>query len=155
MTETTTLSFDFARFEAEQRVRAEAADALRPRNKTALFAALAEAGVTTVTVEFDGYGDSGQIESIDAKAGEADAELPDASVALVTLGWRDTDPTERAMSVREAIEHMAYGCLAQTHGGWENNEGAFGTFVFDVAERSIALEYNQRFEDYESYEHAF
>lgn len=154
MTETTP-TFDFARFEAEQRARAEAADAIRPANKAALFAALAEAGVTTVTVEFDGYGDSGQIESIDAKAREADAELPDAHVTLATLGWRDPEPTERTMTVHEAIEDMAYDCLAQTHGGWENNAGAFGTFVFDVAKKNIALEYNQRFEDYEFYEHAF
>ena len=59
------------------------------------------------------------------------------------------------MSIRDAIEHFAYDCLAQTHGGWENNEGAFGTFVFDVADQSITLDYNQRFEDVESFEHAF
>ncbi len=43
---------------------------LRPANKTAVFDALAAAGITIVIVVFDGYGDSGQIEDIEAKAGE-------------------------------------------------------------------------------------
>ena len=148
-------TFDIAKWEAELRARAAAADAIRPTNKAALFAALAAADITSVTVEFDGCGDSGQIESIDAKAGGADAGLPDAMIMLATFGWGDTEPVERTMSVREAVEHMAYDCLARKHGGWEINAGAFGTFTFDVAARSITLAFNQRFEDFESSEHLF
>ncbi|MBJ3764602.1 hypothetical protein ILP92_17855 [Maribius pontilimi] len=148
-------TFDITKWEAEQRARTAAADAIRPANKAALFGALADAKITFVTVEFDGCGDSGQIESIDAKACEADADLPDATITLATLGWRDTEPVERSMSVREAVEDMAYDCLAQEHGGWEINAGAFGTFTFDVADRSITLEFNQRFEDVDSSEHVF
>lgn len=156
MTDTTPIpSFDVAKWEAEARARPAAADAIRPANKAALFGALATAGITSVAVEFDGCGDSGQIESIDAKSGGADAELLDATVVIATRGWRDTDPTERSMSIREAVEHMAYDCLAREHGGWEINAGAFGTFTFDVADRSITLEFNQRFEDVESSEHVF
>jgi hypothetical protein len=155
MTDTTTQTFDVAKWEAEQRARTAAVDALRPTNAAALFAALAAARITSVTVGFDGYGDSGQIESIDARAGETQAELPETSVTLLTLGWRETEPSEASMPMREAIEHMAYDCLAQTHGGWENNEGAFGTFILDVADQTITLEFNQRFEGFESYEHSF
>jgi hypothetical protein len=36
---------------------------LRPFNKTAVFDALAAAGITIVAVVFDGYGDSGQTEN--------------------------------------------------------------------------------------------
>lgn len=148
-------AFDFAAWEAECRAHEAAQVAIRPANKTALFAVLSAASITSVDVSFDGYGDSGQIESIDAKADGTDAPLPDATVTLTIIGWRDTEHTERTMSVREAIEHFAYDCLAQTHGGWENNQGAFGTFLFDVADQSITLDYNQRFEDIESFEHAF
>lgn len=154
-TTTPTPSFDFAAWEAERRAHEAAQAAFRPANKTALFAALSAAGITSVEVSFDGYGDSGQIKSIDAKADGADAPLPETTVTLTLIGWRDTDPTECIMSVHEAIEHFFYDYLAQTHGGWENNEGAFGTFVFDVADQSIILDYNQRFEDVESFEHAF
>jgi len=156
MTDTTSNpTFDIAKWAAEQRARAAAADAIRPANKAALFATLAAADITSVTVEFDGCGDSGQIESIAAKSGEADADLPDATIALATLGWRDTEPVERTMSIREAIEDMAYDCLARKHGGWEINTGAFGTFKFDLADRSITLAFNRRFEDVESFDHVF
>jgi len=158
MTEPTTTpapAFDLAAREAERRAREAAQAAIRPANKTILFTALSTAGITRVDVCFDGYGDSGQIESIDAKAGRAGVPLPEATVTLTIIGWRDTDPTERTLSVHDAIEHFVYDCLAQTHGGWENNEGAFGTFLFDVADQSITLDYNQRFEDVESFEHAF
>lgn len=148
-------SFDFTAWEAERRAQEAAQAAIRPVNKAALFSVLSAAGITSIDVSFDGYGDSGQIESIDAKADAADAPLPEATVTLRIIGWRDTDPTERTLPIREAIEHFVYDCLGQTHGGWENNEGAFGTFVFDVADQSITLDYNQRFEDVESFEHAF
>jgi len=144
---TPTPSFDVTAWEAEHRAHEAAQAAIRPANKSALFVALSAVGITNVDVTFDGYGDSGQIESIDAKADGADTSLPDTTVTFTVIGWRDTDPTERTFSVRDAIEHFAYDCLTQTHGGWENNEGAFGTFLFDVADQSITLDYNQRFED--------
>ena len=165
MTDTTTTThpataadvptFDFAGWQEEERARAEKLDAIRPKNKATIFAALAAADITTVTVEFDGYGDSGGIESVDAKTGEIDAELPDETITLLTLGWRETEPTEKPMPLAEAVEHMVYELLGQTHGGWENNAGAYGSFVFDVAAGTITLEFNMRFEDSEFFEHVF
>lgn len=152
---TRTPSFDVAAWEVERREHEAAQAAIRPANKAAFFSVLSAVGITRVDVSFDGYGDSGQIESIDAKADAADVLLPETTVTLTMIGWRSADPTERTMSVHDAIEHFAYDCLARTHGGWENNEGAFGTFAFDVADQSITLDYNQRFEDVESFEHAF
>ena len=48
----------------------ERIDALRPANRDRLFDGLIAAGITYVTVTFDGEGDSGQIESIGAWAGD-------------------------------------------------------------------------------------
>ena len=55
--------------------------------------------------------------------------------------------------MHDAIERLAYDLLEETHGGWENNEGAYGEFVFDVAERTIRLEYNERVMETEYSEH--
>jgi hypothetical protein len=55
----------------------------------------------------------------------------------------------------EAIEQLAYDFLRETHDGWENNAGAYGDFYFDVAERTITLNYNERFEDSEYTQHVF
>ena len=63
---------------------------LRPANKAAVFDALTAAGLTIVTVRFDGYGDSGQIEDIEAKAG-------DDVVALPPRQCRDRAPPSGAM----------------------------------------------------------
>ena len=65
---TPTPSFDVAAWEVERRAHEAAQAAIRPVNKSALFSVLSAAGITSVDVSFDGYGDSGQIESIDAKA---------------------------------------------------------------------------------------
>jgi hypothetical protein len=55
----------------------------------------------------------------------------------------------------QAIEQLAYDFLRETHAGWENNEGAYGDFHFDVTERSITLNYNERIETSEYTQHVF
>ncbi|MEM7667436.1 MAG: DUF6878 family protein [Pseudomonadota bacterium] len=150
-----TPTFDFAKWEAEQQARNALLETIRPKNKAAIFAVLAETGITSVTVEFDGYGDSGGIESVHAEADGSEIALPDGSVTLFTLGSRETETSQNTMPISEAIEHMVYELLGQTHGGWENNAGACGEFVFDVAAETITLEFNMRFEDTEFFEHTF
>jgi hypothetical protein len=126
-------------------------------NKTVVFDALAAAGLTTVTVEFDGEGDSGQIESVVACTGEAHVDLPEASVTLLrATTQRDTDtPFPSECSLAEAIETLCYDYLEQEHGGWENNDGAFGTFQFDIGARAITLEFNGRYSDTYTNTHNF
>ncbi len=59
------------------------------------------------------------------------------------------------MPVRDAIEKLAYDFLEEVHDGWENEDGAYGEFVFDVAERTIRLEYNERVMTTSYSEHEF
>ncbi len=124
-------------------------------NKPLVFDALAAAGLTLVEVEFDDEGDSGQIEEISAYAGDAVAELPSSSLTLHEAVQNKDDPTTTTVSLSAAIETLCYDYLSQTHGGWENNEGAYGTFEFDVQERSIRLDFNARFVDSTNYSHDF
>jgi hypothetical protein len=131
------------------------ANELLAGNKTILFNALAAAGITHVFVHFDGYGDSGQIEDIEAKAGDEIVELPDERIEIVDPIWGSAEIERQTHTIEEAIEHMAYAFLRQTHDGWENNDGAYGDFAFDVAERTIALDYNERFTSSENYTHEF
>jgi hypothetical protein len=134
---------------------ARRASELLPANKTILFDCLAAAGITSVNVNFDGYGDSGQIEDIEAKAGDEPVELPDERIQIIDAIWGDGDLERQTVTIREAIEVLAYSFLRQTHEGWENNDGAFGDFTFDVAERSITLEYNERYTETNYSEHVF
>lgn len=131
------------------------AAALMPANKAALFAALAPAGITRIDVTFDGYGDSGQIENVQAYVGDTPAALPEARLTLRTVSFHDDEIHEQEMTVSEAVETLAYGALSQTHGGWENNDGAYGEFVFDVAAGTIQLDYHERYTSADHHSHEF
>jgi len=124
-------------------------------NKAIVFDALAAAGLTRVTVEFDGEGDSGQINDITAYTGEAPAELPSTSLKLQRAPQNGGDLRTAEATLRDAIETLCYDYLSQTHGGWENNDGAYGTFEFDVGKRSIHLDFNARFTDTTNSTHDF
>ena len=137
---------------AERMARIEA---LRPGNKDRLFDALTAAGITHVTVSFDGAGDSGQIESIDARAGDKAAGFPPVQVSYAALTWDSPEVEMRNLSLEEAVEQLAYDLLSDSHGGWENNDGAYGEFCFDAAARCIHLEFNERFTSSELFTHDF
>ena len=140
---------------AQERAYAERNEALRPANKTALFNALARAGITSVLVRFDGEGDSGQIEEIDALCGEAPAELPSDEIEIAEPVWSSPEIKHVSLSVRDAIETLAFNLLEETHGGWEDGDGAYGDFTFDVTERTITLAYNERRVETDYSEHVF
>jgi hypothetical protein len=124
-------------------------------NKTALFDALAAAGITTVIVNFDGYGDSGQVEAIEARAGDEERALPAVEIAIASANWGSATVDRQTQPLREAIETLVYDVLDQTHGGWGNDDGACGDFTFDVAERTITLDYNERYVESNYSQHVF
>lgn len=129
---------------------------LHPANKASLFAALRNAGIASVTVNFDGYGDSGQIEDITAvSADQSECEIPATIVELQLLSFGENEPICVSQPLQEAVETLSYALLGSVHCGWENNEGAFGDFTFDVAAGTISLDYNERFASSENYTHEF
>ncbi len=133
---------DYIAREAERdRRRAE----LLPANKTAIFDALAAAGIATVIVVFDGGGDSGQIESVDTLNETGVVPLPDVTVEIASPSYAEVNVDRQTSLLAEAIEIIAYDLLGATHGGWENNDGAYGEFTFDVATRVISLDFNGRY----------
>jgi Family of unknown function (DUF6878) len=142
-------------FDGTQAVYDKLAAALRVSNKAALFDALAAAGITHVIVSFDGYGDSGQIEDIEAKARDEVVKLPPHEIVIAAAVWGASEPEPRSMSIADAVERLAYDLLEETHCGWENNDGAYGDFTFDVAKRSITLDYNERYTSSENYSQEF
>jgi hypothetical protein len=124
-------------------------------NKTQLFDALAAAGATHVCVSFDGEGDSGQIDNIAAYKGDEVLPLPERKLAFQSVSY-DGNPVPIAeLDLTEAIERLCYGYLSEEHGGWENNDGAFGEFTLDVASRTVELEFNGRFSDFTTSSHSF
>ncbi len=136
---------------AQEQLHAE----LQPLNKTALFQALSAAGVTLVIVGFDGYGDSGQIENVEVKAGDTVVAMPECTIEIAEAAWDQAEPNRTTISIAEVIERLVYDLLTDTHCGWENNDGAYGDFTFDVAERTITLDYNERYTASDYSQHVF
>ena len=129
-------------------------DIIRIHNKNLIFAALAEAGIHRVTVEYDGSGDSGQIESIEAW-NAANEKIPLPSLRKVQLASENTDSPVDEIGLEAAVEQLVWDYLYDNHGGWENNDGAFGTFEFSVPDRTIALQHNERYTDVNTTTHEF
>jgi len=146
---------DMAQIFAAHAERAARIEALRPGNKDRLFDGLTVAGITHVTVTFDGAGDSGQIESIGACSGDTAVEFPATEIEYAALTWDDPEVEMRQLSLEDVVEQLAYDFLSDTHSGWENNDGASGEFCFDAAARCIHLEFNERFTSSELFTHDF
>jgi len=112
--------------------------------KTNLFDLLEAQGIVLVTVMFDGCGDSGQIEDILAFDERGEVALPEGRLAGANTDADAASTTDDGEPVKDVIESLAYDLLQSEHGGWENNEGAYGEFRFDVADRTITLGCNIR-----------
>ena len=53
----------------------------------------------------------------------------------------------------EAAFAQFYDLLEARHPGWENNDGAFGEFRWDVVSGALAHVHHERFTDYDTTEH--
>ena len=133
-----------------------------------LFDTLAQTKVSSIEVSFEGCGDSGQIESVDytdANGKGIDEAYLDKVIVKgsAKTSYHKWDEKKKEMvlteakegNVREIIEEVCYDKLGASHGGWEINEGSYGTFYFDVSTRKVRLEYNERIEEVRSSEESF
>ena len=149
------LAATMAQFDASQLAHQTLSTTAMAQNKDTLFAAMRAAGITEIIVTFDGAGDSGQIEDIDAHRGDAVVPMPDTEIMLAQVSWGISEISTSSMSLSEAVETLAYDFLSDSHGGWENCDGAFGQFHFDAEAGTILLNYNERITSSEQFNHTF
>jgi hypothetical protein len=133
-----------------------------------LFDTLAQTKVSSIEVSFEGCGDSGQIESVDytdANGKGIDEAYLDKIIVKGSekTSYHQWDEKKKKLvltearegNIKEIIEEVCYDKLGASHGGWEINEGSYGTFVFDVPTRKVTLEYNERIEEVRTSEESF
>jgi hypothetical protein len=125
-----TSSFSLERYYRErlENVRERLPDARRQ---------LRDAGVEYVHVNYDGCGDSGQIESIDYTDGEG----------------KLIDPVGKITMAEDQLMDLFYDLIQARHPGWENNDGAFGEFEWDLMDDVLKHSHNARFTEYHTTEH--
>ena len=107
-------------------------------------------GITEATIDYDGYGDEGQVNDIllhdvDRKP----VAMPAARCAAYHLTQLGALESEEA-SLEQALDRFTTEALETLHAGWENNEGALGTLVIDVEAAVATLEHSTRFISLES-----
>ena len=128
--------------------------------------AINKLGIEKIEVVFDGCGDSGQMEDITVFSKTEDQninlnKIPIGKVQFTTgTQYNGDGTTTKRTEVREAtfadiVEEICYNLLAERHGGWEINEGSYGTFTLDFINKKIHLEFNERIETVETSEIEF
>jgi hypothetical protein len=124
-------------------------------NKIIVFDALSKAQITHVLVGFDGEGDQGQMDRAAARSDGKEVEFLAVTLSLWAAHFGCTELSARELDLREAVEHLCYGYLEDRHGGWEIGEGSFGEFTFDVAVRTVTLDFYGRLIDTDYTNHIF
>lgn len=133
------------------------------RAKAAILPILRDHGIATILITYDGYGDEGNIYEIEALSGPTDdGAAGDESRRRVALPTVDCDRvsvdhlgnvTVDIKTLEDALEAFTELALEQLHEGYENNEGGFGTFTFDVATGQVTLHHEDRYIATEAFEH--
>lgn len=135
---------------AREAVRENNARARLEANKPVILGALRDAGFTGAVAGYNGSGDSGQIESLVPTTHEDELEDFDDSDSYLDepnyLGFpadhrvtlqRDSGP--QTFCLAEATREIAWDALELGYAGWENNDGARGVIVLDVARNKIEV----------------
>ncbi|MXO71823.1 DUF6878 family protein [Alteraurantiacibacter buctensis] len=151
MNDLTTMMAEFASHLATRQIRV--ADRIGQLEEV-LIPQLRAGGIAAVEVTFDGAGDSGAVEDVlclDAAGATITCpsvmlELPPAQARAGNggdEGFGDDGRTPQALDA--ALEQLTYLALERHHPGWENNDGAYGQLVIDVAAGTFALDCSLRF----------
>ena len=129
---------DYASYAEMQAQSLQRIEAVKPR----LILALKDIGAERVTVEYDGEGDSGQIESITATGidGEAvDLKRPHR------ISYGEAQPS--CETLEALIEAFVWDVLGLFHDGFENDDGGYGRLTISVGRSIFLLEHRERFVD--------
>ena len=98
---------------------------------------LQAAGIDRVEILYDGFGDSGCIESITYTDGQGSA----------------VDVAGKLAMTEEQLMDLFYDLTQARHPGWENNDGAYGEFHWNLKDDALKHIHNDRFTDYDTTEH--
>lgn len=112
---------------------------------------LRDHGVSEVTVEFDGSGDSGSIQAIHYDVDSFDENGIYLEVAEVQQVFNQDERRwintriESHKTLGKAIDELTYDYLSESDVDWYNNDGGFGELVINVVEGTVSLEVSTRY----------
>lgn len=103
----------------------------RDETRAALLADLRTLGATLIEVDYEGYGDSGNVESVTV------------TPAMITL----------TTELNRRLEDFGWDFAYALSPGFENNEGGYGTLTWDVEADKINVSHSTRYVDSDTTEH--
>lgn len=156
------MTFDLSAYEKR---RAEEIKRTRERmmaNKEAVLTALRVIGAATVTVEYSGSGDSGQVDQVvvaDVQGQQLDVSLiPKLTVQVEQSEWKDGSFATRTYSQEDFLYNvLANFCmdwLESEHAGWENNDGGQGEMEIVVADGEFTLNHQENYVEHTDYSYS-
>lgn len=131
-------------------------------HKEILFDLMAQKGIEKLVVYFDGGGDDGGINDIEAIGPQAKNwkkfadSIVDGARLKQNCGWHNGKQSftwKDNVTVEEIVYDICYRVLNGSFGGWENEDGACGDFTIDATKRKVGLTMKQRYYEYDVSEH--
>lgn len=123
-----------------------------------LFAHLKLLNVNSFTIEFEGAGDSGQIDTIlFYDSGDELLVIPEDTITWVYSQYGDTKPIEQQVTLHKAVEDLGYQMLDESGHDWYNNAGGYGNINVKIEGQNgkpyVDMDMNIRIEESEHYEY--
>jgi len=107
-----------------------------------VLALLKKHGIASVTAEYCGSSDSGQIETVYAVDAQ-DQFVAIATAAAITLG--EGDRTRTFTSLRDLLSDFAWSCVCRHHDGFWYGAGGEGNIHINVATGRVKIDHIERF----------
>ena len=114
-------------------------------NKTAIFSALKDAGVSSAVLDYQGEGDSGDNPDITFHPSSPDLTVKVQLQKVERIYNQTLKEVEETIGTVErtlerALDAFLYEVINESnHAGWENGDGGGGTLTLDIASNSYEL----------------
>jgi hypothetical protein len=122
-----------------------------------LFAQLKLLNVNSFEIEFDGSGDSGQIEGVTFYDSSIEVmDIPEDTISWVYTAYGQ-EPKETKVTLHKAIEDLGYSMLDESGHDWYNNDGGYGTIDVllegEDGKPTVHMEINIRYSTEDQYDY--
>ena len=123
-----------------------------------LFAHLKLLNVHSFEIEFEGSGDSGQIDDVTFyDSGNEVMDIPADTITWVYSQYGDTEPQEQQVTIQKAVEDLGYTMLDESGHDWYNNDGGYGNINVQIEGQNgkpyVDMDMNIRISDTEHFEY--
>jgi hypothetical protein len=127
------------------------------KSRDALLVSLKTQGITHVTAEYEGGGDSGGVETVTALPDNVDLDSVQVTMPVTGQVHRDGEWVEETrdetMSLTNAVHQFVYDVLRAYYPGWEINDGGRGTVTIDAEAGAAKLDHTMFYTESNDYEH--